>query len=248
MLRKPFAVLRALFGGIIVVISTIIIGIAIIIVAKINPRAGSIDKLVRVWGRIFLIAAWSTLKVEGREKIDSSKSYILVANHLSELDVASNFLISPVGIRFLAKKELYRLPLLPTIMRSMGMVETNRQAGKAAHEEINKQIEYTISLGHSLMIYPEGTRSRAGELAHFKKGAFRIAIDNQMDVVPISIDGSYEAWAADSIFVYGGPITARVHDPISVADMTHDDIVPLMEQAHTVIEAGLAAQKAARKK
>ncbi len=244
MLRKTLALVRAGIGALIVAVTTLVIGSAIMLVAKLNPRSRRIETLARAWARVFLFVGGARLTVAGRERIDQGRSYVLVSNHLSEFDIAVNFLTAPVGIRFLAKKELYRIPVFGSILKSMGMVETDRQAGVAAHEDINRQIEYTVSLGHSLMIYPEGTRSRVGELAPFKKGAFRIAIDNQMDVVPISIHGTYEAWAADSPFVYGGPVSALVHEPIPVAGLTHDDIDTVKEAAYEAIHAGLNELKA----
>src|SRR4030065_544341 len=100
------------------------------------------------------------------------------------LDAPYHLGTMPVGVRFLAKKELYKIPLFGSTLRAVGMVETDRQAGAAAHEDINRQVARVITMGRSLLIYPEGTRSRDAELHDFKKGPFRIAIENGMPVLP----------------------------------------------------------------
>ena len=239
MRRTVAAALRAILTGVTLFFDTLIGGTIIIIAGRRNPASPTIHKVTRVWSRVFLWGARTKLTVAGGEDLDPRGKYVFVANHLSNLDIPVNFLLAPVSIRFLAKKELYRVPILRSALRAMGCVETHRQAGKLAHDDINRQIAETVSHGLALIIYPEGTRARAGELAPFKKGAFRIAIDNEMDVVPVSIDGTYEAWAPESWLVYGGHTKALVHKPISVAGLTLDDIDDLKDRSHKIIEEGI---------
>ena len=97
-----------------------------------------------------------------------------------------------------------------------------------------------MASGRSLIIYPEGTRSRSGELLAFKKGAFTMAIAAQVPVLPMTIDGSFEAWPAGRWFVRGGPITVYIEKPIPTAGMVKADIGRLSDEARSTIAARLA--------
>ncbi len=100
----------------------------------------------------------------------------------------------PLPIRFLAKKELFRVPVLAQGMRMVGIIEVDREARGAVHSEVNRQSRELIEKGRSLIIYAEGTRPRNGVMKPFKKGAFTMAISSGLPVLPLSIHGSYEAW------------------------------------------------------
>ncbi len=245
MRRTLTAVLRTAVAAPAIVLDTAIVGTAIMVIGWRNPASPVIERLVRIWSKVFLLACFCRWTTEGGDRFDPGRSYIFVANHESNLDIPLNFLAAdPVGIRYLAKKELFRVPLLGQIMRAMAMVETDRQAGRAAHEGINRQLGETVRHGLSLMIYPEGTRSRTAELRPFKRGAFRIAVDNQMDLVPISITGTYEAFPPGSKLIYGGRVQAMVHDPISVQGLGREDIDDLLARTREVIAKGIAELEA----
>jgi 1-acyl-sn-glycerol-3-phosphate acyltransferase len=120
-------------------------------------------------------------------------------------------------------------------MRAIGIVETDRQAGPAAHRAINEQVARVMEHGWSLIIYPEGTRSRDGELKPFKKGAFRIAVDNGLPVVPITLAGTREAWVPGQKFVRGGPVRMVVGEPIPTEGLGAEAIGAVRDSAHAAI-------------
>ncbi len=246
MARTLLAVVRTVVAGPIIVLDTIVLGSAMVAVSARHPASPLIQRLMVVWSRVFLVAAGVKLDVAGQEHLPPGRSYVFVANHASAIDIPVNFLTAdPFPIRYLAKQELFAVPILGWIMRNVRMVRTDRRAGVMAHDEINSQIAEILPLGMSLMIYPEGTRTRSGELAAFKRGAFRIAIDNQMDVVPVSIAGTRAIYPPRSKLIYGGHARAVVHPPISVAGLDHDDIGALSERAYEAVAGGLAALEAA---
>ncbi len=153
------------------------------------------------------------LEVQGAELVDPKRSYVVVANHLSVLDIMACFLAVPVPIRFLAKKELFRIPILAPAMRAIGIVEVDRSARSAIHEQVNRQARELVASGRSLIIYPEGTRSRDGELRPFKKGAFTMAVAGGIPVLPLTIAGTYRAWPPGRLLVTGGRTIKAVIDP-----------------------------------
>jgi len=191
------------------VISTVIAAPVVIVIARINPTSPGIERIARVWSRIWLAASGCDLKVEGEELVDRNRSHVVVANHLSVLDIMVCFLAVPVPIRFLAKKELFSIPVLAPAMRAIGIVEVDRSARSAIHEQVNRQARDLVASGRSLIIYPEGTRSRDGELRPFKKGAFTMAVAGGIPILPVTISGTYKAWPPGRFLVYGDIIQKR---------------------------------------
>ena len=145
----------------------------------------------------------------------------------------------PIPIRFLAKKELFRIPVLAQGMRAVGVIEVDRQARGAVHATVNKQAQQLIEARRSLIIYAEGTRPRDGVLRPFKKGAFTMAISAQLPVLPLTINGSYEAFPPGQIWVHGGMIDVVIDPPIETTGMTNADTGELRDRVYDVISKRL---------
>lgn len=233
--------IRTAMALLLVGLLTIVLGVVAVIVAAVRPSSHFIDRrIIRFWARFFLWSAGFDLEVSGAENIDESRAYVFVSNHESDADIPCHFLACRVPIRFLAKKELYRVPLLGFYMRRLGFIEVDRQARAAGMESVNRQVADAVSYGRSLMIYPEGTRSRDGALQAFKKGAFRIAIDTGLDVIPLAVEGSWEAWPPGSKIIRGGTVKVTVGEPISVDGLTAADIEQLRNRAYEEVSGFLA--------
>jgi 1-acyl-sn-glycerol-3-phosphate acyltransferase len=208
--------------------------------AAINPKSKLVDPVIRVWARTWLGAAGCSLEVIGADHLDRTRSHVVVANHLSNLDIMTCFAAIPLPIRYLAKKELFKIPILAQAMRAVGIVEVDRGGRAVAIRSVNRQAAPVIERGHSLIIYPEGTRSRTGQLQTFKKGAFRMAIDAGMPVLPVTIDGSWEAWQPHSPWVHGKQkITVIIDQAIDTSGMNRDDVSGLRDRAHEIVAANL---------
>lgn len=232
----PRTILTVLVG----LLGTVLASMVVIGLSRLRPTAPAIEVTARAWSRAWLWAAGAELTVEGSEHVDPARSYIVVANHVSNLDVMVCFLAVPVPIRFLAKKELFRVPVLASAMRAIGIIEIDRQARLAVHEQINFRVRQLVDAGRSLIVYPEGTRARTGSLAPFKKGAFTIAGSVGLPVLPVTIYGSYQAWPPGWKLVRGGPITAVIDRPIETGGVTQADADRLRDETHAVIARRLA--------
>jgi 1-acyl-sn-glycerol-3-phosphate acyltransferase len=236
---------RTIATSIVGVISTLIAAPMVMVIAAVNDTSPWIERVIRTWSRAWLAVSGTELVVVGKENIEPGQSYVVVANHLSTLDIMVCFLAVPLPIRYLAKKELFRIPILAQGMRSVGIVEVDRSAHSAVHAQVNAQSKDLIAKGRSLIIYPEGTRPRSGALDPFKKGAFTMAIASQLPVLPVSIHGTYEAWKPDTLWVRGGTVTAIIDPPIITVGMTQQDSGQLTKTAYTVI-ANRVAEKGGR--
>lgn len=229
------ALLRTVLTAILGAFVTLLAVPFVIAIATISDTSPWIDRIIRLWSRAWLAASGSQLTVEGRENIDRSRSYVVVANHQSTLDIMACFLAVPLPIRYLAKKELFRIPILAQGMRAIGIIEVDRSARSAIHAEVNRRSRELVAKGRSLIIYAEGTRPRDGDLHPFKKGAFTMAIASQLPILPVTIHGTYEAWKPDTLWVRGGQIAAIVDASIDTRGMTSQDAGSLAEEVHTLI-------------
>ena len=237
MRRTLFAALRTAIGVPLFFAVTLFLALYIVVGAILRPHHPYLDRVIRFWARRFLGVAPIKLSVAGTDRVDPEKQYVFVSNHLSNFDIPVLFAGLPHRIRFLAKKEVYKIPLVAMAMRKVGIVKIDRGAGHRAHAKINEGIESARSHGYSLIIFPEGTRSRDGELHSFKKGAFRIAIANSMEVVPIALHGTWESWPPGAKIFYPGTARLVIHDPIPVEGLDLTDIGRLRDRAHEVIGA-----------
>jgi 1-acyl-sn-glycerol-3-phosphate acyltransferase len=235
MLRTILSPLITVVGLLIVVIATIVLGTTLMVVVRISPDSKVPGTLARIWSRIFLAVTATRSTIDGLHHIEPGTSYVVVSNHISNLDPPFHIAHLPLPIRFLAKKELFRLPVFGSAMRAYGIVETDRQGQAAAHRAINEQVAVQVARGMSLIIYPEGTRSKSGTLAPFKRGAFRIAIDNGMPILPTALVGTHEAWVPGSKIIRGGSARALVGKPIPVAGLTPQDIGRVRDEAYAAI-------------
>lgn len=220
-------------------VTTIVAAISAVIAARRGADA-TVERIIDGWSMAWLKAGGVDLEIRGVEHVDPSRSYVVVANHASVFDIMACFKAVPVPIRYLAKKELFRIPLLATGMRAIGIVEVDRQARVGIHEQINAQAKELIAKGRSVIIYPEGTRTKTGTLGPFKKGAFTIAIGSGLPVLPVTLLGTYEAWRPGSWRVKGGDVTVVIDAPIETEGMEQADTNRLRDQARQVIASHLS--------
>lgn len=233
------ALLRTVATGLVGLVATIVAAIAAISVSRRHPTGPQIERVIDGWSRAWLRAAGVDLTVLGAERLDTNRSYVVVANHSSALDIMACFLGVPLPIRFLAKKELFGVPLLAPAMRAIGIIEVDRQARVAVHEQINQQVKELVAGGRSVIIFPEGTRTRDGALGPFKKGAFTIAVRSGLPVLPVTIHGGYAAWPPGSGLVRGGPMTVIIDEPIETEGLSVTQTSEVRDRVHAIIRERL---------
>lgn len=217
------------------VIATVVGAVSVMVIAAFDDTSPAIDRVIRRWARVWLLTSGTDLEVDGREHIDQDSSYVVVANHLSTLDIMACFLAVPVPIRFLAKKELFRIPILAQGMRAIGIIEVDRSGHSAIHSSVNQQADELIAKKRSLIIYAEGTRPRDGVMRPFKKGAFTMAIGAGLPILPVSIHGSYEAARPGRPWFNGGDIQVVIDPPIPTEQLARSDAGAIRDQAYEVI-------------
>ncbi|MBO4589901.1 MAG: 1-acyl-sn-glycerol-3-phosphate acyltransferase [Bacteroidaceae bacterium] len=196
----------------VMIVSTLIASILVIILSPIfgSRVIGSI--IPRAWGWFFCKLFLLPVKVEGRENIDPHKEYIFVANHQSLLDI---FLMEGYlghNIKWMMKKELSRIPVFGYACKCAGFIYVDRHS-RAAASSLSKA-DSALRAGSSLAVFAEGTRTLTGEVGSFKRGAFILAHDLNLPIIPVSISGCYDALPKGRPWVRRTPLRLVVHAPV----------------------------------
>ncbi|MDR9450291.1 MAG: lysophospholipid acyltransferase family protein [Acidimicrobiia bacterium] len=234
------AALRTPFTYLIGLTATGIAATGVIVTTLVAPGSTFVDRIVRGWARIVLWSGGVRLRVVGADHVDPSTSYVVASNHQSTFDIMAHFLALPLPIRFLAKKELFDVPLLGWALRRIHMVPVDRFTGRHVYEEIEHDAAATIARGNSIIVYPEGTRTTTGDLLPFKNGGFFIAIRTGLPILPTTIIGSFEAWLPRAKIIRGGTVTVVIGPPVATRNLTIEDAPRLRDEVKASIEATLA--------
>ena len=196
-------------------------------------------KLYEFFGWIGIVLVGIKLNVVGLEKIDTEKSYVVIGNHPSTLDIFTHITALPVSIRFLTKTELFRIPIFGRVLKTLGLPRIDRKNAKANFEKINESINQVVEQGNSIMIFPEGKRSNQKKLLPFKKGAAHIAKDFNLPILPIVSHNAHNLMIKGKVWFIPGDIHLDVLDPLeSNDDLDIDKVTELLferiDQALTV--------------
>ena len=192
------------------------------------------ERAPRDWARLILWAAGTRVVLEGTEHLDPDAPQVLIANHASWFDVLALTTYLPGTYKFVAKKELRTVPIFGPSVAACGHIFIDRKDRQSAIESLALVRERMARDRPTVIMFPEGTRSRTGELQPFKKGAFVLAIQTGADVVPAAIEGSREIMKKGSWWIRKGTVRVRIGEPIRVAGYTlarRDELMAMSRQA-----------------
>ena len=178
-------------------------------------NAEFVHKVQQFWSRAFFWLMFIPVSVDGAEHIKPGQSYVFVSNHQSMFDVWLVYGWLPVIFKWLMKAELRKVPFVGTGCKAAGHIFIDRRSAKAAMESL-KEVEKQLTNGVCTVIFPEGTRTLNGEVGKFKRGAFQIAWDLGLPVIPLSLDGCYEVLPKGKPIVYRVPVHMHIGEPIDL--------------------------------
>ena len=238
-MRKPLWYLyqpyKWLVLGPVIVLSTVSLGLlALILLVFMKPKFPS-KFCGTLWARI---NAWCTpmwVTVKGREHMDRRKSYVIVSNHQSQYDIFVLYGWLGVDFKWVMKKELRRVPVIGIACDKLGHIFINRADRKAAVATI-REAKKKIRKGTSVLFFPEGTRSRTLRMLPFKKGAFKMALDLNLPILPITIIGTRDVLPPDTIDIFPGKAEMIIHEPVAIDAFNDDNMKQLMEKIRNIIE------------
>jgi 1-acyl-sn-glycerol-3-phosphate acyltransferase len=227
---KRVSLLRSiLFTEPLIIIATIVFGAMSLTVSFFDPTRYRQNAMARAWARVLLAVSRVKVSVEGLEKIKEDGSYVFVANHLSYMDTPVALANIPVQFRFLAKRGLFQIPFMGWHLARAGHIPVPRGDARAALKTMTLAAQVVREQKISLLIFPEGGRSRKGEMRPFMEGAAYIAIRAGVPLVPVGLKGTREVLPYGSGNIRGGPVILRIGDPIPTDQATIRDRLQLTE-------------------
>ncbi len=211
--------------------------VAVILAIAVNPRFGSFVSGTG-WARLNALLTPMRVTVHGRRRVDPEQSYVIVANHQSSYDIFALYGWLGMDFKWVMKQELRKVPALGISCEKLQHVFVDRSNTEAAIRSIDLAKE-RIRGGTSVVFFPEGTRSPDGKLLPFKKGAFHMAVDLGLPILPVTLVGTREVMPAGTLRVFPGDAKLIFHPPIDVDGYDHRNLRPLIQQVKAVIESGL---------
>lgn len=208
--------------------------LAILFLVVFRGSAQKAQVLPRTWAKIILAASGVTVKVEGLENIARDRPYIFAANHQSQFDIFAMQGCFDLDFRWLAKKELFQIPLFGRAMQLAGYIAIDRSHGREALKSL-KEAAQRIAAGTSVILFPEGTRSLDGKLHDFKSGGMVLAIKAGVPVVPVGISGTYEILPKGKLLAKPGRVIIRVGTPIATKEFTAAQKHELAARIHSEV-------------
>jgi 1-acyl-sn-glycerol-3-phosphate acyltransferase len=209
-------------------------------VTFLDPTGRFLHNYGKFWGRFSLFLAGARVKVAGLDKIPEGEPVIFMGNHQSNFDILSLYAALPRHFSWIAKEELFRIPLFGYAMKRAGYLPLDRSDGRRALKTVESAAG-KIRGGTSVVIFPEGTRTMDGKLLPFKRGGFLLAARAGVPIVPFTINGSAGVNPAKRLEIHPGSISIRFGDPIPTKGSTGKKRDDLIDQVREAIENGLEA-------
>jgi 1-acyl-sn-glycerol-3-phosphate acyltransferase len=228
--------LRSLWVWTVICLATIAFGLPAIPLGLVPPRGEWFLRLARGWSRVILAASGVRVTVLHRERIAGPGGYVVAPNHESFYDIVVLFANLPLSVRFLAKRSLFRIPILGWSMAAAGFVPVDRGERGRSAATIEAALK-RLARGVSLIVFPEETRTRTGELLPFKSGAALLAIRSGLPLLPVGIAGTFRIQRRGGFTITPARVAIAVGAPVSV------DGHPTKDRA--AITAALRAEVAA---
>jgi 1-acyl-sn-glycerol-3-phosphate acyltransferase len=219
-----------------IAVYTIILGTASLLSTLVDRRGYTAHRCARLWGRLILLTTGVRVQVRGALP-PMGTSYVVASNHQSIYDIPVIFGALPFQLRIIAKASLGNFPFLGWHLRLAGHLLVDRENPGAS---VFKKMQRMIGQDASLIIFPEGTRSRDGRVARFKGGVFLLAIESGLPILPISIGGSRHIMLKGRLMTCPGDVTLTVHEPVSTAGLSREDARALAARVQSIV-AGAAS-------
>jgi len=239
--------MRVIWFLINLVLSISVCSIPIIAVGLFDKEKYYTGKLIKMWARWVIWSTGIQYEIDGLDNLKLDKQYIFMSNHESALDIVLGVAAIPSNLVFLAKKELFRVPVFGWAMEAAGMIKIDRQNPEIARKSVSEAVETLMHSSFSTLIYPEGTRSNGEELLPFKKGGFILAIRTQLPVVPITILGAGNVLPKGTLAIKKSHIKMIIDNPIPTLEMDINDKDQLLQDCRNIINQNLAHAKAGQK-
>lgn len=221
----------------IALVATTLTALLTIVVCAFGDARTSSYYLAKVWAKVLCWVSLVKVTIKGRENIDTKTSYVFVANHQGAYDIFAIYGYLGHNFKWMMKKSLEKIPLVGYACRRAGQIFVDNSSPAAVRKTM-EDAEKRLQGGMSVVAFPEGTRSKNGKMKSFKRGAYQLAVEFGLPVVPITIEGAYEIMPKDAKIPKWGHVILTIHKPIHAPEQGHD-IAQLMEKTYDAISSAL---------
>lgn len=208
--------LRSLGVWIVISVATVLFGLPAIPLALVPPRGEWFLKLARGWARLILAVSGVRVRVLHADRLDPRASCVIAPNHESFYDILVLLAVLPVSVRFLAKRNLFRLPILGWSMAAAGFIPVDRETRSRSFSLVDAALA-RLEGGRSLIVFPEETRTRTGELSPFKGGAALLALRSELPLLPVGIAGTFQIQRRGAFTIQPSRVCVVLGEPIATA-------------------------------
>lgn len=222
----------------ILVIVSIITALVVMIGVTIGDKVFWSYYPPKYWSKIICRVALCKINVVKKGNLDPNKSYVFVPNHQSAFDIFLIYGYLGHNIKWVQKQELRKIPFVGKASEMAGHVFVDQSSLKSMKETI-KKAEEKITDGVSMTIFPEGQRTYTGKMGRFKRGAFIIAKEMGLPVVPITVNGAYDVMKIHTYLVNPGKLELIVHEPIPTKDLSDEELPEVIKQSWQTVHNGL---------
>lgn len=207
--------------------------VALVVCWPFDKARRAVHRLSRILVRIFFaIPPLWRQTITGREYVDPRKCYVIVINHRAMIDIPTLYYL-PLNFRWVAKRELFKAPVFGQFLLLHGDICINRGRAAEALEQLVRDGKLWLSRGASVAVFPEGTRSKDGEIHRFKSGAFTLAKEAGVEMLPVVMEGTQTLIKKNMLFNWGCRIRVKVLPPIAASTVAALEIHELMEHVRT---------------
>ena len=222
----------------IMVVITIIVALSTTFLSPLLPNSKLAYHPAKIWARLCCYLNFVHVKISGLDKLNPRQSYVFALNHQSIFDIFVVYGWLPFIFKWMIKAELRKVPLIGKACESAGHIFINRSNAIAAKHSLDNA-KAQLKNGVSLVVFPEGTRTKTGKMGVFKRGAFRVATDLSLPIVPVTIRGSFDRLHPNSLQIIPGTIELIIHEPIDVAPFLPDHAAELIQKTWHEINSSL---------
>lgn len=207
--------------------------IAVFFGTFVSARAGSLIGGI-CWSRLCSALTPIYVVVRGRENINRKQSYVIVSNHQSHFDIFVTYGWLYMDLKWVMKKELRKVPFIGWACEKLEFIYVDRSDNQKAIESLNSAKERIVN-GTSVMFFPEGTRSKDGSMGNFKKGAFKMAVDLGLPILPVTIKGTRKILPSGSFDLFPGRAEMIIHKAIDVQNYSDKNLGDLINLTRSII-------------
>lgn len=218
-------------------LATAVMGSLSLLTALWDTNGNAQLKVARRWAWMLLKLGGVRVKVIGGERVDTTRSYVIVSNHVSYMDTPALLWHMPLNFRFMAKRGLFEVPFIGGHLKKAGHISVPLDDPRAALKVLSHAGQALKERGHSVLVFPEGGRSESGELREFKDGAAYLAIKGGVMLLPVCLVGMRDVLPMHSVHLRPGEVTLRIGEPIDVSGMKSSEREALTERVKNEIRA-----------